>query len=88
MLPLILEPTQATTLLSSCMDSTHEHLKHFLDELKISKTPQAADKAKKVGQCHRITDMSSQALHNFSIVLSADFLALSWPFEPLSYPSL
>lgn len=65
MLPLILEPTQATTFLSSCMDSTHEHSKHFLDELKISKIPQAADKAKKVGQCHRITDMSSQVLHNF-----------------------
>lgn len=39
-------------------------------------------------QCHRITDMSSQVLHNFSIVLSADFLALSWTFEPLPYPSL
>jgi hypothetical protein len=54
MLTLILEPTQAATVLSSYMDSTpnfstHEHSKPVLDELKISKTHQAADKAKKVG---------------------------------------
>jgi hypothetical protein len=57
MLTLILEPTQPATVFSSCMDSTpnfstHEHSKQVLDELKISKTPQAADKAKKV-RCFR-----------------------------------